>query len=331
MGGLVAKEFLVNNAPLLTEQRIEIGLFLVASPSLGSKIANIPLVRLFISAFGNKFAEGLRFSPKNLQLQQLDRSFMDLRDSGRLPIAGKELFEDRGFWFFGQIVEPFSAARYFADAVRIPRSTHSSIAKPESPSAPAPQHQYLRDFIHNYRYTSAHTRVRKVTLRIFLGSESPETVSEMLATCRNVLNSVLRQPRVEIPYDLNIVKEPDYAKAFAELDSNLDNYDIITLDDLWLSRFEPHLADLSALESFQDCFSRNSFDSVFLKSLTPVCKRPNSDVVFAVPLSGNVQLLMYRQDLLRESISTQKLPRDPDELLAHKRAVTSRLSDVSEI
>jgi len=43
MGGLVARKFLVKNESLLAEQHIEIGLFLVASPSIGSKVANIGL------------------------------------------------------------------------------------------------------------------------------------------------------------------------------------------------------------------------------------------------------------------------------------------------
>jgi glycerol kinase len=71
---------------------------------------------------------------------------MNLKDARRLSIKGKELVEDkfirlpivgrlvRNFWR-KQIVEPFSAARYFGDAYKVEHSDHSTIAQPENGDA----------------------------------------------------------------------------------------------------------------------------------------------------------------------------------------------------
>ena len=59
MGGLVVRKFLVERAVELIEAEKEIGLFLVASPSLGSSYADwlSPLARFF----GHSQADALRF------------------------------------------------------------------------------------------------------------------------------------------------------------------------------------------------------------------------------------------------------------------------------
>ncbi|NOU12132.1 MAG: alpha/beta fold hydrolase [Nitrospira sp.] len=147
MGGIVVRKFLVERASDLIEEEKEIGLFLVASPSLGSDYANWlkPLAQLF----GNAQADALRFVQGNYWLNDLDRQFSNLKDAGKLRMKGKELIEDKfvvleKLWQT-QVVEPFSGRRYFGESFKVPMSNHFSIAKPENKDAI--QHRLLCRFI----------------------------------------------------------------------------------------------------------------------------------------------------------------------------------------
>ncbi len=149
MGGIVVRKLLVERAQDFSE--IEIGLFLVASPSLGSDYANFlaPLARLF----GHSHADVLRFSQENAWLLDLNKEFKNLKESGRFSLSGKELVEDVFVVLPGlirrQVVQPFSGAVYFGEPYKVPASNHFSIAKPEGPKAI--QHLMLLDFIKSVR------------------------------------------------------------------------------------------------------------------------------------------------------------------------------------
>ena len=147
MGGIVARKLVVERENDLIENGIETGLFLLGSPSLGSRYANwlVPLAK----ALGHTQADALRFSQGNSWLNSLDKEFQNLKESGRLRITGKELVEDRfvllkRLWK-KQIVEPFSGARYFGERVKVPLSDHFTIAKPDNDTAF--QHRLLRKFV----------------------------------------------------------------------------------------------------------------------------------------------------------------------------------------
>ncbi len=147
MGGILVRRFLVKRAVELIDQGKRIGLFLVASPSLGSDYADWlqPLAKVF----GHKQAEALRFVRDNQWLTDLNKDFKNLKEAGKLPIRGRELIEDRfvvlpGLWR-KQVVEPFSGSLYFADELKIPGSDHFSIAKPDGKDAL--QHRALREFL----------------------------------------------------------------------------------------------------------------------------------------------------------------------------------------
>lgn len=147
MGGIVARRFVVQRAAELIEQRKSIGLFLVASPSLGSGYANwlSPLARFF----EHTQADALRFEQTNTWLMDLDRDFQNLKESDRLSMSGKELVEDifvvLSKLMRRQVVQPFSGARYFGEAYKVPDSDHFTIAKVEGPSAV--QHRLLVQFL----------------------------------------------------------------------------------------------------------------------------------------------------------------------------------------
>ena len=147
MGGIVARKFIVDQQLDIYVNDIRATLFLIASPSLGSGYAN------WIAPFGNNSqAEALKFSDSNQWLNDLDRSFKNLKEKNRyLGLSGKELIEDKPLsttkWLGlkKKIVEPISGAKYFGEAIKVPKSDHSSISKPSD--SQSFQHRLLCRFI----------------------------------------------------------------------------------------------------------------------------------------------------------------------------------------
>jgi pimeloyl-ACP methyl ester carboxylesterase len=138
MGGIVVRRYIVQRLSDLEERGTEIGLFLVASPSLGSSYANwlAPLA----SCMGHAQAAALAFCESNAWLNDLNSDFRNALARGKLVIHGKELVEDRfvvlrRFGFLRQVVQPVSGATYFGEAYKVPGSDHFSIAKPETSEA----------------------------------------------------------------------------------------------------------------------------------------------------------------------------------------------------
>lgn len=163
MGGLVVRRMLVAKRKHFVGKKI--GLFLVASPSLGSIYANWlqPIARFFKHAQ----ADTLRMSESNQWLSTLDQDFFSLLDE--LEIKGRELVEDRSILRAGmisleQIVSPLSGARYFRDPLKIGGSDHFSIAKPADTDAL--QHRVLMEFLR--------LRLATMSRNPIAGSESPD-------------------------------------------------------------------------------------------------------------------------------------------------------------
>jgi pimeloyl-ACP methyl ester carboxylesterase len=173
MGGIVARKYLVSRAAELIERQVQVALFLLASPSLGARYADWlkPAARLL----GHSQVDALRFVRSNDWLADLDRDFLNLKEQGRLSIAGKELIEDRFIvfrWFWHkQVVEPFSGARYFGEPYKVPGSDHSSIAKIENEQAI--QHRQLKRFVVEWRRN-------KISAPLILEAAAPDqtTASE---------------------------------------------------------------------------------------------------------------------------------------------------------
>ena len=80
MGGLAVRKYLVDRFADLTERGIAVGLYLVASPSLGSRYADWlePLARLM----GHAQADALRFVENNLWLADLDKNLRTFAMAG---------------------------------------------------------------------------------------------------------------------------------------------------------------------------------------------------------------------------------------------------------
>lgn len=185
MGGIVVRRFIVANQARLARLANLIGIFLVASPSLGSKDAN--LLSILSHAFQHSQAAILQFSQSNTTLDDLNRDFRTLLTGKAVPIIGRELIEDRpikikrwlGLW--RQVVEPFSAAAYFHgedfEPLRIPDSDHSSIAKPQNKSAL--QHRALVRFLrHVNSWDNAKSELASATSSYVESASSHEVYKE---------------------------------------------------------------------------------------------------------------------------------------------------------
>lgn len=148
MGGIVARRYMVREERDLVDAKVEVGLFLVASPSLGSEYSTAlsPLTTVFLRHAQNDI---LRSSAMNSWLLDLDQDFKAILNAQRLKIIGKELFEDKfvikKLFFMRTVVDPIAAARYFPDPYRVPLSTHFTIPAPEDRNAI--QHRLLVEFI----------------------------------------------------------------------------------------------------------------------------------------------------------------------------------------
>jgi tetratricopeptide (TPR) repeat protein len=149
MGGIVVRRFIVVRQMDFKERQTQLGLFMVASPSLGSSYANLLTYLGRALGIRNAQAEALRFAQDNAWLNDLDKDFINLKETDALAIKGKELVEDNFIvikrWWRRQVVEPFSGARYFGESYKVEGSDHSSIAAPEN--GKAIQHQLLCRFI----------------------------------------------------------------------------------------------------------------------------------------------------------------------------------------
>src|SRR5262249_2272235 len=71
MGGIVVRKFLVERAADFIEKNTELGLFLLASPSLGSSYAD--MLAALAKVLGNAQADSLRFVRNNSWLNDLDK------------------------------------------------------------------------------------------------------------------------------------------------------------------------------------------------------------------------------------------------------------------
>ena len=214
MGGIVARRFVVRHQADLIAAAKEIGLFLIASPSLGSEYATwlAPLARFF----KHTQADALRFSQANSWLMDLDRDFLDLKEQKRLPIYGKELVEDkfivRQLFLFKQVVPPFSGARYFGNAYKVPNSTHFTIAKVSGKDSI--QHRLLVEFLSEIDTTVAR-RLNHDTCSGPIAIGFPDSLRADLVKCQLATKTERgRLPEVQVQW-------PDRTQRYVSLTKTL--------------------------------------------------------------------------------------------------------------
>lgn len=148
MGGIVARRYIVERVAELVQRKIRIGLFLIASPSLGSNYANY--MKFVSKAFNHYQAKALQIIKSNEWLAALNKSFLTIKEEGRISIYGKEIVEDRfvilkWLWLIPQVVKPISGAIFFGNPVRIPNTDHFTICKVSDQNTY--QHKLLTSFI----------------------------------------------------------------------------------------------------------------------------------------------------------------------------------------
>lgn len=152
MGGLVVRRMLIQQQAALKRAGVAcVGVFLVASPSLGSRWAKVfyPLFRLF------RHTQGMALSNSELNgwLQDLRDDFVKLRDHGDIKVVGKELVEHHPYRlmrgvYVPHIVRRREATEFFPDHLVIAGTDHATIAAPADASAE--QHVALRLFVGDY-------------------------------------------------------------------------------------------------------------------------------------------------------------------------------------
>jgi len=148
MGGIVVRRVLVEREAEFKEKQV--GLVLIASPSIGSGIAN--WLDYWLWLYNHEQGRQLRWG--NEELVDLDKKFKELVDQKRVPeLSGVEFFENR-FIFHRKwlpapgkvlVVDKESAVRYFPDPKQIPGSDHYSISKPNGIDHLS--HVFLFDFL----------------------------------------------------------------------------------------------------------------------------------------------------------------------------------------
>lgn len=151
MGGIVARRYIVQHLSDLARRGTQVGLFLVASPSLGSTYAS--WLRPLAQLLGHSQARALAFCENNTWLNDLNNDFRNALGKKEVTIVGKELVEDRfvvvkRLGIFPRVVPTISGVAFFGDALRIPLSDHFSIAKPGD--AGALQHRLLCKFVADF-------------------------------------------------------------------------------------------------------------------------------------------------------------------------------------
>lgn len=143
-GGIIVRYMLSNYPDHFRDK--EIGLLLIASPSLGSKLANV--VGGLLNFYDNQL--GLHLEWGNDILKDIDDRFKELLDRKVIPrLAGVEACENHFIlhrkWLPDKllVVERESAGRYFAVRV-LPNTDHFSTVKPTGFDHPA--HKLLVEF-----------------------------------------------------------------------------------------------------------------------------------------------------------------------------------------
>lgn len=148
MGGIVVRKLIVDKITSFIEKGSRIGLFLLASPSLGADYASFfnPIAKIM----RHTQADSLKFIKNNIWLFELNKNFLNIKEGNSVQIFGKELVEDKfvvfhKFIFMKQVVPPISGNVFFGKSIKISNSDHFSISKPEDDEAL--QHKLLIKFI----------------------------------------------------------------------------------------------------------------------------------------------------------------------------------------
>jgi len=174
MGGVVVRRMLCSFSQQF--RRKQIGVMLFASPSAGSRLADLASDLQFLGFhLPQGFSNVDRLRSDSPYLIELDQEFKHLVDGSdraeedRLSIKGAEVVEGDDYVANNQVVDRASAARYF-DYRTLP-GDHSSLVKPATMASPS--HQFVVEF-----FRSSFTRATPPNMPSELHIEVPARTSE---------------------------------------------------------------------------------------------------------------------------------------------------------
>jgi len=157
-GGIVARYILDQYRESFVGK--DVGLCLYASPSYGSKLAN--LLGIIGRFAGHKLARELKWGSDILV--NLESRFVQLVHSDRMKLVGLEAIENNAPLSIPilrtRVVESTSAARYFGNRKIVPNTDHSSIVKPVDHSSVS--HQLLIDFLLNEKLLTTNSNLKQI-------------------------------------------------------------------------------------------------------------------------------------------------------------------------
>src|SRR5215471_13034408 len=134
LGGIVTRYMLESKAKEFQNQTL--GLFLFASPSTGSKWADVTArIAGYLGMEPTAVLQTLAINSP--LLDDLDGRFKDLVNSDAMRLFGKEACETLPYKNLGLIVNAASAGRYFGRVEKLAQTDHSTCVKPDSDRHPA--------------------------------------------------------------------------------------------------------------------------------------------------------------------------------------------------
>lgn len=181
MGGLVVRTLLTDSSHLFADKKI--GLVLMASPSMGSRYAN--MLAPITKALGHSQGTGLQWEARDLI--SLDERFRQLLHQKRIPrLVGAEAQEHLGpikTWigklFSPPIVPANSGSRYFGAPRLLGGTSHSTITKPSDYEAPC--HRFLLRFLlEDYKVDMNHALRSDVQAHLQPGIEISKVLFDSL-------------------------------------------------------------------------------------------------------------------------------------------------------
>jgi hypothetical protein len=90
----------------------------------------------------------------------------------------------------------------------------------------------------------------------------------------------------------------EYGEALPAYQSAGRGYDLLLIDDPWLPMLHDRLLPLGEVPGLGRYLERNPPLDAFVPSLAQACKVPGARGLYGLPLLGNVEVLLYRKDML---------------------------------
>jgi hypothetical protein len=132
-------------------------------------------------------------------------------------------------------------------------------------------------------------------LEIGLSSESSELIAEILKDFEHITNTFQLEQHPQIKFNITQQDNEEARKEFRTPNA----YDIIMLDDPWIPAYGDIICPLDDFLVEQNFAIKSIFGDKFIESFKHVCVDQYQQIA-ALPLLGNVQLLIHRCDIQKK-------------------------------